>query len=67
MPTKIRELKRMLRKAGFTERRGRGDHTTWDHPRLSKPFTLAGNDGGDARRYQEDLVYEALRQVGADP
>jgi hypothetical protein len=46
MPKKIRELKSMLRKAGFTSRSGEGGHTTWYHPRLADPFTISGNDGG---------------------
>ncbi|WP_322743355.1 type II toxin-antitoxin system HicA family toxin [Sphaerospermopsis aphanizomenoides] len=32
MPNKIRELKKMLKKAGFIERPGKGSHTNWTHP-----------------------------------
>ena len=35
MPKKIRELKRMLTKAGFTQRTGKGSHTNWFHPLYS--------------------------------
>jgi predicted RNA binding protein YcfA (HicA-like mRNA interferase family) len=53
MPRKIRELKNMLRKAGFSYRPGKGSHPVWEHPRRSgRPVTLAGNDGDDAKPYQ---------------
>ena len=35
MPKKIRELKNILRKAGFSEKSGKGSHTKWTHPLLS--------------------------------
>ena len=60
MPRKIRELKRDLRKAGFSSRPGKGSHTVWDHPRLTYPVTISGNDGKDAKDYQEKEVKRAL-------
>jgi hypothetical protein len=63
MPKKIRELKEMLRKAGFTCQPGKGRHTKWKHPRRKKPVILSGNDGHDARPYQEREVRQALRDV----
>ncbi|WP_287734617.1 type II toxin-antitoxin system HicA family toxin [Microcystis sp. M113S1] len=33
MPKKIRELKSILLKAGFTYRHGKGSHTVWSNPR----------------------------------
>ena len=64
MPKKIRQLKRMLRKAGFSVRPGKGSHTVWDHPRLhGRPVTLAGQDGDDADRYQEKQVRDAIKKV----
>jgi predicted RNA binding protein YcfA (HicA-like mRNA interferase family) len=56
MPKKIRELKASLRKAGFRWRPGKGSHTIWEHPLAEKSITLSGNDGRDARRYQETEV-----------
>ncbi|MEM6562158.1 MAG: type II toxin-antitoxin system HicA family toxin [Planctomycetota bacterium] len=66
MPKKIRELKRMLQKAGFGEMRGRGkgSHSMWRH--LGYPditVELSGNDGADARRYHEGEVEHAIAEV----
>jgi predicted RNA binding protein YcfA (HicA-like mRNA interferase family) len=64
MPRKIRELKSMLTKAGFTCRPGKGDHTIWEHAdRPGLRVVLSGNDGRDARRYQERQVEAAIRDV----
>lgn len=64
MPKRIRELKSMRSKAGFTWRPGNGSHTVWTHPRYtSDPITLSGNDGRDAQRYQEKIVRRAIREV----
>jgi predicted RNA binding protein YcfA (HicA-like mRNA interferase family) len=63
MPKKIRELKSMLRKAGFTYSSGKGSHTKWYHPLLPTPITLSGNDGDDAKSYQEKDVNNALQQI----
>ena len=63
MPKKVRDLKAMLRKAGFRWRPGKGSHTIWEHPLASKAVTLSGNDGRDARRYQEVEVAERLAEV----
>ena len=53
---KIRELKAMLRKAGFFMRPGKGSHTVWEHPGLLDDVTFSGSDGDDAQRYQEKGV-----------
>jgi len=63
MPKKIRELKSMLRKAGFTCRSGKGSHTKWEHSSLNYFITLSGNDGDDARHYHEKRVNEAISQL----
>jgi predicted RNA binding protein YcfA (HicA-like mRNA interferase family) len=64
MPQKIRELKSRLAKAGFTSRPGKGDHTVWEHAkRPGLRVVLSGNDGRDARRYQERQVEAAIREV----
>jgi predicted RNA binding protein YcfA (HicA-like mRNA interferase family) len=63
MAKKIRELKDMLAKAGFTCRPGKGSHTKWSHPRLPRPVILSGKDGSDAKPYQEAQVARALEQV----
>jgi predicted RNA binding protein YcfA (HicA-like mRNA interferase family) len=63
MPKKIRQLKSMLRKAGFTCQSGKGSHTKWVHPRRKIPVVLSGNDGADAKPYQEQEVRQALADV----
>jgi predicted RNA binding protein YcfA (HicA-like mRNA interferase family) len=64
MPKKIRQLKSMLRKAGFAFRPGKGSHTVWTHPKLrGQSITVAGNDGADAKAYLEKQVEEAIREV----
>jgi predicted RNA binding protein YcfA (HicA-like mRNA interferase family) len=63
MPRKIRELKRLLLKAGFTDESGKGSHTKWSHPLLRGKLTLSGKDSGDAKLYQEKDVDNALKQL----
>jgi predicted RNA binding protein YcfA (HicA-like mRNA interferase family) len=67
MPRKIRQLKAMLKKAGFTQRPGKGSHSIWSHPQVPFSITLSGKDGRDARRYQEKRVKEALDLLRANP
>ena len=66
MPRKIRQLKADLRRAGYEllPGRGKGDHTAWRHPVLGgRPLTLDGQDGDDAKRYQEQDVRRAVAAV----
>lgn len=63
MPKKIREIKSMLLKAGFTFRPGKGSHVVWSHPNLSKSIIIAGKDGSDARLYLEKQVNDSLEQL----
>jgi predicted RNA binding protein YcfA (HicA-like mRNA interferase family) len=63
LPKKIRELKAMLKKAGFYEKSGKGSHTKWLHPQYPGRVTLSGKDGSDAKLYQEREVAEAIRIV----
>ncbi|HSN76318.1 MAG TPA: type II toxin-antitoxin system HicA family toxin [Anaerolineae bacterium] len=63
MATKIRELKAMLRKAGFEQRAGRGSHTVWSHPDLPEKIVLSGQDGNDAKPYQVKDVLAALKKL----
>ena len=53
MPKKIRELKAILKKVGFSQYSGKGSHTKWLHPRYPGRITLSGKDGNDAKPYQE--------------
>ena len=63
MPKKIRELKQMLRQAGFTEIPGKGSHTNWIHPLYPGKLTVSGKNGNDAKRYQEKDVLKAIDEI----
>ncbi|HSZ59777.1 MAG TPA: type II toxin-antitoxin system HicA family toxin [Tepidisphaeraceae bacterium] len=66
MPKKIRELKAMLRRAGWEQISGggKGSHTKWRHRKVGRVVTLSGNDGNDAREYQEKDVRNAVEEAG---
>ena len=65
MPKKIRELKSILKKAGFTllKDRGKGSHTVWEHPNVEQNVILSGKDSKDAQKYQEKRVTEAVKEA----
>lgn len=63
MPKKIRELKALLRNAGFEMRSGKGSHTVWSHSMIAESITVSGNDGSDAKPYQERNVRELIQKV----
>lgn len=63
MPKKIRELKKLLQKAGFSRRTGKGSHTNWYHPLYSGRITISGKNGNDAKDYQENEVLNAIKEV----
>jgi len=48
MPRKIRDLVRDLVKAGFEERRGKGNHRNYSHPLFAEVVTISGKDGDDS-------------------
>jgi predicted RNA binding protein YcfA (HicA-like mRNA interferase family) len=55
MARKIRELIRVLEKAGFINRSGKGSHRNFMHI-LGVVITLSGYPGDDAKPYQEKMV-----------
>ncbi|MDJ0727676.1 MAG: type II toxin-antitoxin system HicA family toxin [Prochloraceae cyanobacterium] len=63
MPKKIKELKALLKKAGFIQKPGKGSHTNWIHPLYSGKITLAGKDSNDAKKYQEREIFKAITEV----
>lgn len=63
MPPKIRELIADLERAGFAGRGGKGSHRNFVHPRVSKPVTISGKLGDDAKAYQIRAVRRALEEV----
>lgn len=62
MPRKIRELIRDLEAAGFVNRGGKGDHRNFVHPKVTKPVTISGKPGEDAKHYQEKAVKSAIKE-----
>lgn len=62
MPRKIKELIRELEAAGFVDRGGKGSHRNFIHIRVTKPITLSGKLGDDAKRYQERAVKAAIEE-----
>jgi predicted RNA binding protein YcfA (HicA-like mRNA interferase family) len=63
MPKKIRELKTILLKAGYTSESAKGSHSKWSHSKLSKKIVIAGKDGSDAKTYLEKQINEALEEL----
>lgn len=62
MPRKIRELIADLEAAGFEDRGGKGSHRNFIHPSVSKPVTISGRTGDDAKKYQERAVAKAIEE-----
>lgn len=62
MPPKIRELVAKLEKAGFANRGGKGSHRNYVHPRVSKPITVSGKLGDDAKLYLTKAVQKAIEE-----
>jgi len=64
MPKSIRQLKQMLRDAGWVMiPGGKGSHTKWMHAQVIRRVILSGKDGDDAKPYQEKDVARALREA----
>jgi predicted RNA binding protein YcfA (HicA-like mRNA interferase family) len=65
VPRKIRELIKDLRDAEFTQipGGGKGSHRKFTHKSYSGAVTLSGQDGEDAKRYQEKQVKQAIEEV----
>ncbi len=65
MPRKIRQLLKDYKKAGFYHLKGQdhGDHKKFRHPNLTITVIVDGQDGDDARRYQEKQLQEALAEL----
>jgi predicted RNA binding protein YcfA (HicA-like mRNA interferase family) len=63
MPRKVRDLIRELLKAGFLNRGGKGSHRNFTHPKVAKPVSVSGNEGDDAKQYQEKTVRLAVEEA----
>lgn len=62
MPPKVRELIAQLERADFVNRGGSGTHRNFVHPNVSKPITISGNPGDDAKQYQVRAVQLAIEE-----
>jgi predicted RNA binding protein YcfA (HicA-like mRNA interferase family) len=63
MPPKIRELIDNLKDAGFVDRGGKGSHRDFTHAKLSRPVTISGKLGDDAKPYQVEAVTKAVEDT----
>ncbi|MBN1378983.1 MAG: type II toxin-antitoxin system HicA family toxin [Gammaproteobacteria bacterium] len=63
MPPKVRDLITDLKRAGFIDRGGKGSHRNFIHPSVSKPITISGKPGDDAKHYQIRAVKVALEDL----
>lgn len=65
MPRKLRRLRADLLHAGWhVERQSGTSHQIWRHPLIPDlEVNLAGQDGTDAKPYQERDVREAVRRA----
>ena len=51
MPPRVRQVKKMLRKHGYTiERPGKGDHTVFYNPTTGEVYSLDGADNYEIPR-----------------
>lgn len=66
MPKKIRDLLADLRKAGFELDRQRGSHRQFKHSKIEGVITISGNEGHDAKRYQERQVAQVIAKSQQD-
>jgi predicted RNA binding protein YcfA (HicA-like mRNA interferase family) len=62
VPPKIRELIAELEKSGFSDRGGKGSHRNFVHPKVTKPITISGAPGDDAKNYQIRAVRRAIEE-----
>jgi predicted RNA binding protein YcfA (HicA-like mRNA interferase family) len=61
MPKKIRELIKILEKAGFSNRGGKGSHRNFLHPK-GIAITISGKISDNAKPYQEKLVKKIIEE-----
>lgn len=63
MPPKVKELIAKLEQVGFVSRGGKGSHRNFVHPKVSRPITISGKPGDDAKHYQIRTVERALEEA----
>ncbi len=64
VPPKEHEAR--LRKAGFQRQAAKGSHRKWTHPG-GWFVVMSGNEGDDAKKYQEAQVQEAIAATAGTP
>jgi predicted RNA binding protein YcfA (HicA-like mRNA interferase family) len=52
-----------LERAGFVNRGGKGSHRNFVHPKVTKPLTISGKPGDDAKLYQVRAVQLAIEET----
>jgi len=63
MPPTVRELIRRLEQAGFVDRGGKGSHRNFIHPNVTRPVTISGQPGDDAKHYQLRAVELVIEEA----
>jgi len=63
VPPKVRELIAELERAGFVNRGGKGSHRNFVHPKVTRPTTISGRPGNDAKQYQVRAVGLAIEEA----
>ncbi len=63
MPPKVRELIAELERAGFVNRGGKGRHRNFAHPKVTRPITISGWPGNDAKLFQVRAVGLAIEEA----
>ena len=63
MPPKIRELISDLQRAGFEDHGGKGSRRNFVHPNVTRPITVSGKPGDDAKIYQVRAVRRAIEEA----
>jgi len=49
--------------ARLCESRRQGSHRNFTHPRVTRPVTISGDVGDDAKKYQEKAVQAAIAEA----
>jgi len=58
----VRELIAELEGAGFVDRGGKGSHRNFVHAKVTRPVTISGNPGDDAKHYQVRAIRLAIEE-----
>jgi predicted RNA binding protein YcfA (HicA-like mRNA interferase family) len=62
VPPKVKDLIEQLEQAGFANRGGKGSHRNFVHPKVTKPITVSGKSGDDAKQYLVKAVEKAITE-----